>query len=250
MEIKRTDEHGVEHIITLTSQELESAYRERELMNLIQDARRHINVYCESEEIGYIPHGTRTKIEELCVARFEDQHDCNEAENDIWFSIVASVVDEALEEIEEERAKNMEAFFATNTSSTQKWYVAFFAGETENEYIQSSSPFAAITTFQFAAEENGNELLEVHECMAFECLPPVQMVYPYTTAAYLTEIACGTVATCKCNVCLTSGEVLNIDSDSLTDRDFVVFEGSNTKHLVLPADETPDANENILFWRR
>jgi len=249
MKIKRTDKYGVKHTIILTSQELEDAHDEHESISRCNDAHRHIAEHCEYAGIGHIPHTIKENLVKLCAKRFLSLDDCNTCENDNWEAIVEAAITEVLPEIEKQRAAGLDAIFATDTAP-QKWYVAFFVGETENEYAQFSTPIAAIKSLKAMATDKGDELLEVHECDESECLPPKHRVYPYVAATYLTEAACGTVATCECSVCLTTCEVLNIDSDSLTERDFVVFEGSDTKHLVLPADEEPDATENILFWRR
>lgn len=60
----------------------------------------------------------------------------------------------------------------------ERWYVAFFEGDTENEYTKARMASAAVDCFKLMAEDEGWELLEVHRCNDDECLTPEQQVFP------------------------------------------------------------------------
>lgn len=59
----------------------------------------------------------------------------------------------------------------------ENWYVAFFDGNTENEYDKFSNDEEAINGFKYWAENNGDTLLEIYECNDDECLTPRRKVY-------------------------------------------------------------------------
>lgn len=59
-----------------------------------------------------------------------------------------------------------------------KWYVAFFSDDTENEYGKFANDEQAIKHFLRWAYDNGTEAVEIYECNDDECLTPSMMVYP------------------------------------------------------------------------
>lgn len=82
----------IEVIEGLTREQLELAYRKRERMYHIEDAKQHVNDYkqwCDLEGLE-IPEGDY----EVMAEQFEEQHDCEVADNRIWESIVQEYIDE------------------------------------------------------------------------------------------------------------------------------------------------------------
>ena len=90
MEIKRIIPDGSEVSITLTADELEAAYRERQHQYLLANARRHIKEYCDYEGIADL--SDDDGLAEVCMQRFEDDFNCNVDENAQWESAVRECI--------------------------------------------------------------------------------------------------------------------------------------------------------------
>jgi len=86
MEITRIMPDGSEVCITLTTDELEVAYRERQRQYLLENARRHIKEYCDYEGLADL--SDDDGLAEVCMQRFEDDFNCNVDENAQWESAV------------------------------------------------------------------------------------------------------------------------------------------------------------------
>lgn len=74
---------------------------------------------------------------------------------------------------------------------SNKYYVATFSGNIENEYEEYANDLDAINGFLQFARSNGKTILEIHECQNDECLTPSRLVYPAVdgTADLIQQIA-------------------------------------------------------------
>lgn len=81
---------------TLTSEQLEYAFRVQQLRYRMEDAECQCEMFAETREeyAEVISAFDETDYLEL-AKRFIDSHDCNIPENDLWYGIVADYVRQA-----------------------------------------------------------------------------------------------------------------------------------------------------------
>lgn len=82
--------------ILLTEHELEQAYCEQLQKYRILDAENHCNQYLADESIHLEKPLDQSDYERLTY-QFNEQYDCNQPENDIWYNIVKCYIDSLLQ---------------------------------------------------------------------------------------------------------------------------------------------------------
>lgn len=90
----------IELVIELTPEEMYNAYRTQDLAYLEEDARKHVSEYFEDS--AYPDFSEDRGLIEVCVERFEDESDCNVADNDTWDYIVTREVQKFFKDLDEE----------------------------------------------------------------------------------------------------------------------------------------------------
>lgn len=80
-------------IDNLTKEQLDLAYRKRERQYHIEDARQQVHEYLSSNDVAFeFTDGDYEVIAEI----FEDNHDCNIADNDQWQYIIHNYIEEKM----------------------------------------------------------------------------------------------------------------------------------------------------------
>lgn len=91
-------EDAKEKIEGLTDEQIEAAYRYKEMLYNIDDAESQMRDYLEEHysdsETEKIMNTLESSDYEILAERFMDNHDCNVADNEIWRNLVSGYIEE------------------------------------------------------------------------------------------------------------------------------------------------------------
>lgn len=91
-------EDAKEKIEGLTDEQIEAAYRYKEMLYNIDDAESRMRDYLEEHysdsETEKIMNTLESSDYEILAEQFMDNHDCNVADNEIWRNLVSGYIEE------------------------------------------------------------------------------------------------------------------------------------------------------------
>ena len=148
----------IEVVEGLTQEQLELAYRKRERMYHIEDAKQLVNDYKQWYDLEdlVITEGDY----EVMAERFEDQHDCEVADNKIWELIIREYVDEMRRQNSYQTAENCDNHEPITKHVGWAQYSCSYCGT----IIEGPKHVCADCGALFCEECYNSGMLEQHTC--------------------------------------------------------------------------------------